>query len=920
MKQTIQKYVDKGLVVFPITVSQKQKKDGIWKKDLTMPRGWQKFTIDDSIKHNITKKHNGLATVTGSISNIIVIDIDDNGHWKQFLADNKQKEPKTVKAKTGSGGYHLYFQYDNKCKDIKSNTCCFGKQSGNHSNELEGKDYNIDCRTNGGCIIMPPTTYKDNNTGNQTQYKWIRSITANKLAKFPDWMFKLIVNKNKKKETVVRAPEEEGDEEVSTMSEEEFIDGMDCDTEEIEELVNMLSDSRRNNYNDWINVGICIYNITNSHGLMIWKDWSKLSPKYVTNDCENRWKTFKNTNNELSKGSLCYWAKEDNLEKYNKFKSKRKGEMIIHNKFQDTQLQIAETKTFGDRKCVTLNNTVCVFTGKPHPDMEKSLYVDIYNNCMDIKCRHLECVSKIYPCPSIKLNKRERDLVNYGTINVTINNNYADNEDIIEFDKFEIYDDEKVNELVYNSLNSTDLSFAEMLHYFYEKEYNFGEDGNWYRFEQHRWENIGPKNHYMEEYGRQKIKELFEELIDYCKVVKLETVKIKEIRKIKNSIAKQKVIRDVIDATKTKFFVRNNAHRDFVKRLDTNSYLIGFDNGVYDLKEHIFRAGKQEDMITLSVGYSFASEKSENYDSLLQFLEDIQPNKLERDYLLTYLSTALFGNSLELFTILTGQGRNGKSKLIELLKMTFGNYYGSVKSQLFTRPQPDASSPDPGLLNLQKKKLVISSEPEKNQKLNSGFIKFITGRDSTQLRACHQNDMIDFEPKFITLFVCNDIPETDDLDSAFSKRLRCMNFPTEFCDKPVKDNQKQINTAINENFNSWRNDLMLLLIEYYKVYQTEKKLVATKEILKWTKKYEAETDAYLQFLDECTEEKEGERIKVQILVEHFRNWWKGNLSGSAPGRNTVIAGLQKHIEIKYIKINGVSKKGVQNIGINDVDF
>ena len=898
MKRTLQKYVDKGLVVFPITVSQKQNKDGIWKKKLTMPTGWQLLSIDDSAKTILTSKHNGLAIVTGEKSNIIVIDIDDNKHWKHFLVNNKQKEPKTVKAKTGSGGYHLYFKYDKKCKDIKSNTCCFGK------------DYNIDCRTNGGCIILPPTSYKDNNTNEQTHYKWIKSIATNEPAEFPDWMFDLIVNKNKKEKKVIIKNDIET---IPYSDEDEFISDMDCDTEEIEELLDMLSDNRRNDYKEWINVGICIYNVTNSHGLQLWKDWSKKSPKYVSNDCENRWKSFRNSNNELSKGSLCYWAKEDSLEKYNKFKSKRKGEMIIHNKFQDKQLQIGETRTFGDRKCVTLNNTVCVFTGKSHPDMEKSLYVDIYNNCMDIKCRHLECVSKIYPCPSIKLNKRERDMVNYGTINVNITNNYADNEDLIEFEKFEIYEDEKVNELVYNSLNSTDSSFAEILYYFYKEDYNYGEDGNWYIFENHKWGNIGHKNYYLEKQGKMKIKELYEDLITYCKDINIETVKIKEIRKVKNTIAKNKVLKDVIDMTRTEFFVNNNKNRDFVKRLDANSYLIGFNNGVYDLKEHVFRPGKQEDMLTMSVGYNFTPEKSTNYASLIQFLEDIQPNKLERDYLLTYLSTALFGNSLELFTILTGQGRNGKSKLIELLKMTFGNYYGSVKSQLFTRPQPDASSPDPGLLNLQKKKLVISSEPEKNQKLNSGFIKFITGRDSTQLRACHQNEMIDFEPTFVTLFVCNDIPETDDIDTAFSKRLRCINFPTEFCDKPVKDNQKQINTAINENFNSWRNDLMLLLLEHYKVYQTEKKLVATKEILKWTKKYESETDVYLQFLNECTEEKEGEKIKTSCLYPIFKEWWDSNFSTKSIGRNNFIKEINKHVEIKMMRFGNTPTKGIENL-------
>ena len=44
---------------------------------------------------------------------------------------------------------------------------------------------------------------------------------------------------------------------------------------------------------------------------------------------------------------------------------------------------------------------------------------------------------------------------------------------------------------------------------------------------------------------------------------------------------------------------------------------------------------------------------------------------------------------------------------------------------MFTRPQPDANTPDPGLLNHRQKKIVIASEPEKKEKLNSGFIKLI---------------------------------------------------------------------------------------------------------------------------------------------------------------------------------------------------
>ena len=68
-----------------------------------------------------------------------------------------------------------------------------------------------------------------------------------------------------------------------------------------------------------------------------------------------------------------------------------------------------------------------------------------------------------------------------------------------------------------------------------------------------------------------------------------------------------------------------------------------------------FREGKPTDFITLSVGYDYQSNKTNKYNDLLKFLEDIQPNKEERDYMLTYLSIGLVGNLLELFTILTSE-------------------------------------------------------------------------------------------------------------------------------------------------------------------------------------------------------------------------------------------------------------------------
>ncbi len=44
--------------------------------------------------------------------------------------------------------------------------------------------------------------------------------------------------------------------------------------------------------------------------------------------------------------------------------------------------------------------------------------------------------------------------------------------------------------------------------------------------------------------------------------------------------------------------------------------------------------------------------------------------------------------------------------------------------------------------------------------------------------------MVEFTENFETFLICNDIPYCDDIDNAFSKRLRCINFPTEFVLEP----------------------------------------------------------------------------------------------------------------------------------------
>ena len=683
--------------------------------------------------------------------------------------------------------------------------------------------------------------------------------------------------------------------------------------EEIEQLVMILSLNRCDEYNDWLSVGICLYNIDNTY-LQIWVKWSKTSDKYNIGECEKKWKTFKNTKDGLKIGSLLQWVKNDDEIKYEDFLKKKKLNSLLISKFPKDALILGESINVGNKCTYTnLTNKKCFIKGDCHNDFNPSMYVETLHNYMTIKCKHPECFGKIYPCNHVLLSKNEMNVVFNGDINITINND----DELVEFQKLDIYENEQVNNLVFNGLNGKSSSFAKIIHYYYENNYNFGEDDEWYCFNGQRWASE-TKTSRIRSMIEPKLKDIYDKLLNYYEKGYGNIKQIYAVKQIKKIICdtnmKNNIVTELIDL----YLENNNIYRNFTQNLDNNFYLIGFENGVYDLQKFEFRDGKHDDFITMSVKYNYSNEHTDEYENLLQFLNDILPNKDDLDYALTYVSIGLVGNMLELFTVLTGSGRNGKSKFIELIKITFGNYFSSVNSTMFTRGRPDVTSPDPGLLNLAKKRIVIASEPEKNSKLNSGFIKFITGRDSTTLRNCHQNKMVEFMPKFLTFLICNDIPDCDEIDNAFSKRLRCINFPNEFVDNPSKANQKKINTNINEKFKYWKMDFMLLLIEYYKKYLQTNNLTPTKNILKWTNKYKEDTDIYLSFLNENTEDDENEKLHCVQLYALFKIWFKENNPNSKiPNNKEFVNGLRKHKIVEKVRIETKISLGIKNIKMID---
>jgi hypothetical protein len=222
----------------------------------------------------------------------------------------------------------------------------------------------------------------------------------------------------------------------------------------------MLSFKRCNNYTDWNNVGMCLHNIDNKY-LLLWIKWSQVNNKYQEGECDNKWKTFKKDKNGLKIGSLLFWAKNDNDMKYDAFMKNKKINKIIKEKYPNENLILGDLQIVNDKNSlIHLKNDDCLISGCQHHDMKHSMYVDILEKYLTIKCRHPDCFGKNYPFNHIMMNKNEMNNIFYG--DVVINMNNSDNE-LVEFQQIDIYEDPKLNELVFNSLNGESSQLADII-------------------------------------------------------------------------------------------------------------------------------------------------------------------------------------------------------------------------------------------------------------------------------------------------------------------------------------------------------------------------------------------------------------------------------------------------------------------------
>lgn len=140
-------YVDSGWSVLPVRPDEKRPYMTNWlqytktRAPKAMVEGW--FT-------NLTGA--GVGVITGRISNMVVLDVESNCPYP--IEDLLKRYPTQMIARSGGGGYHLFYQYPTSQTRVANRVRIF-----------EGADL----RADGGFIVLPPTIHPSGN-----RYEWVK--------------------------------------------------------------------------------------------------------------------------------------------------------------------------------------------------------------------------------------------------------------------------------------------------------------------------------------------------------------------------------------------------------------------------------------------------------------------------------------------------------------------------------------------------------------------------------------------------------------------------------------------------------------------------------------------------------------------------------------------------------------------------
>ena len=481
----------------------------------------------------------------------------------------------------------------------------------------------------------------------------------------------------------------------------------------------------------------------------------------------------------------------------------------------------------------------------------------------------------------------------------------------IEYDKV---NKKSIDYYLYRTLDGeAEYDVARLVYTIYEGHYKCCNIRNklWYEYNKGRWSEIDSGTTLRNALSARiskiyhiKVKDTLSSLDDNGPASDADSEAVKNMRmnadklskmalKLKKTAWKQNIMRECCEV----FF-----DKDFMNLLDTNTEIICFKNGVLDIAAKEFREGRPDDYLSLCTKTNYIPFDPLNIDQvrikgeIIQFFEQLFPNPNVNKYMWEHLASVLRGdNTNQTFNIYTGSGRNGKSKLVELMSMVLGNYKGSVPLALITQKRGSIGGVSPEIAQLKGLRYAVMQEPSKATKLNEGIMKELTGGDPIQGRALFK-DTVTFIPQFSLAVCTNHLFDITSSDDGTWRRIRVCDFISRFVDNPSEnpeDYEFQVDRNIDKKFGEWVQVFTAMLVN--KLFETNGLVADCPEVMASSQNYKAQQDYFTGFMKERIVPLEAGRIRKTDVLHEFQEWYSELYGGKVPSGKELYEFLEKNL-------------------------
>lgn len=443
-------------------------------------------------------------------------------------------------------------------------------------------------------------------------------------------------------------------------------------------------------------------------------------------------------------------------------------------------------------------------------------------------------------------------------------------------------------------LEGTHHDIAQIMYEKYDSEYTCAsiQHRMWYYFTDHVWKKIEDGYHLraristeiVEEYEKiakdlmtKAIQSDDDQMDNYKKKV---NIVLKLVKQLKSSPYKSHIMKEAMEI----FY-----DESFLKKLDADPYLIGFQNGIYDFKKHEFRIGHPEDHVSMKLNVKYRSDLTMQSDEVLMvmdFFEKIFPDIDLRDYFMnTTCDVFIGGNFNKIFQIWTGDGDNGKSITQSLYEQMLGPYSIKLPTSLISGKRTQSSAACPELVRAGNGvRMAMLQEPDQKDVINIGILKELSGNDTFYARGLFREGQ-EITPMFKLTLICNDPPKIPYNDRATWNRIRVIPFEAFFSDEAPATKEEQMREKIFPKDPQFK-DKIPKMIEALAWYLIERMKIKPKVILEPEKvrlatlAYQKKNDIYGLFMDEHIEDDPDGAVSASEMYNVFRDWHHDNLPNS----------------------------------------